>query len=116
MRCPKCGREVSDKAGRCPACNTALSSSVNAPLPSPDDDAETIFGALPRVNTPPAGPIEADTTGPVPGGIGAFTSHSKDDAETVYAAPSRPATLSSPGRIAANTTGPVSIGTGVLTP
>jgi serine/threonine protein kinase/tetratricopeptide (TPR) repeat protein len=89
---------------------------AGAPISAPGDDAETIFTAPPRAPTPPAGPIAADTTGPVSGGIGAFTSHSKDDAETVFAAPSRPATVSSPGRIAANATGPVTIGTGVLTP
>ena len=47
MKCPNCGGEVSDRRGRCTACQTLLPSSVATSLltPVPKDDAETVFSA-----------------------------------------------------------------------
>src|SRR5262245_12899402 len=67
MRCPNCGGEVSDAGGRCPTCNTLLSSTVRTGVmtPVPSDDAETVYAAPSRPPAPPATPPAAtdDTTG-----------------------------------------------------
>jgi serine/threonine protein kinase/Flp pilus assembly protein TadD len=66
MRCPNCAGDVSDKVGRCPACNALLPSSVVTGLltPVPRDEAETVFASPSRPLHPPTVPPSApDTTG-----------------------------------------------------
>jgi eukaryotic-like serine/threonine-protein kinase len=67
MRCPNCGGEVSETAGRCSACKALLPSSiVTGVLPVVPEDAETVFlsGTPPKLSRGDAGTTSAaDTTG-----------------------------------------------------
>jgi eukaryotic-like serine/threonine-protein kinase len=71
MKCPNCGGDVSEKGGRCPACETLLPSSVatGTLTPVPGEDAETIFSA--PIPPPKSFPDDADTTGLPPSAGGA---------------------------------------------